>query len=184
MKNFKISTLLFATVLFFSCSNDDNTPEEINEEETITTMNISLVPTGGGTAITLQSQDLDGDGPNVPQISVSGDLVANTTYSGTIELLNETETPAEDITEEVEEEGEEHQFIFVSTGSINTITATDTDASGNPIGITFSLETGAAGTSTLRVVLKHEPTKPNDGSISGSAGETEFDATFNINITI
>ena len=33
------------------------------------------------------------------------------TYSGTMTLLNESETPAEDITIEIQEEDDEHQFF-------------------------------------------------------------------------
>ena len=55
-----------------SCSDDDDNPEEINEEETITTMTVTLTPQGGGTEIILASRDLDGDGPDDPDITVLG----------------------------------------------------------------------------------------------------------------
>ena len=71
MKNVKfLATAIFATVLFVSCSNDDDTPEPVNEEEVITTLTVTLSPNGGGTAITLQTRDLDGDGPNAPVVTV------------------------------------------------------------------------------------------------------------------
>ena len=64
MKTIKILSMLALTgILFTGCSDDDETPEEVNEEETITTMTVTLVPNGGGDTITLQSRDLDGDGP-------------------------------------------------------------------------------------------------------------------------
>jgi hypothetical protein len=53
--------------------------------------------------VTMTSRDLDGDGPNVPVVTVSGDLLVNTTYSGAV-TLNESVTPVDDITE-VKEEG-------------------------------------------------------------------------------
>ena len=62
-------------------------------------------------AVVLSFQDLDGDGEDAPVIN-SGDLAAGVTYNGSIELLNETESPAEDITEEVEEEDLDHQFFY------------------------------------------------------------------------
>ena len=103
---YAFSALLFVTT---SCDkDDDNTPEPVNEEEVITTLTVKLTPTTG-TAIELKSFDADGDGPNVPVLSVSGALAANTSYAGVIELLNELETPAEDITDEVNEESDEHQ---------------------------------------------------------------------------
>ncbi len=189
MKNYKnkIEKLMFAAFIlvglttFVACSDDDDPPAPVNEEEVITTMNITLVATGA-TTITLQSQDLDGDGPNAPTISVSGDLIANTSYSGTIELLNETESPAEDITEEVEEEADEHQFFFVTTGAINQTDYTDQDGDGNPIGIDFTLTTSDAGSATLQVTLRHEPKKPNDGTLADAGGETDITQTFNLTV--
>lgn len=178
-KKKSIITMLFATLLFVvSCSDDDN-PIAVDEEETITTMTVSLTATGA-TAITLQSRDLDGDGPDDPVISISGNLAANTSYAGTIELLNETETPAEDITEEVEEEDEEHQFFFSATGALTGVTYDDQDGNGNPVGLEFTLTTGDAGSGSLQVTLRHEPTKPNDGTLADAGGETDIAQTFSV----
>jgi hypothetical protein len=161
-----------------SCSNDDDNPEAVDEEEVITTMNITLVGSGG--TITLQSQDLDGDGPDAPVIDISGNLTANTTYNGSIELLNETETPAEDITEDVAEEDEEHQFFFSTTGEITDADYNDEDGNGNPVGLNFTLTTGNAGNGTLQITLRHEPKKPNDGSLADAGGETDITQSFSL----
>ncbi|MEO9892670.1 type 1 periplasmic binding fold superfamily protein [Aurantibacter sp.] len=177
----KTTIILTALVSFTACSDDDENPEVVNEEEVITTMNVTLIASGAET-ITLQSQDLDGDGPNAPEITVSGNLTASTVYNGSIELLNETETPAEDITEEVEEEADEHQFIFVSSGSVASTAYSDEDADGNPVGIEFTLTTGDAGTGTIQITLRHEPTKPNDGTLTGAGGETDIAQTFSLTV--
>ncbi|MDG1503047.1 MAG: type 1 periplasmic binding fold superfamily protein, partial [Flavicella sp.] len=73
MSNLRIfATVIFTTVLFVSCSNDEDIisapamPEPINEEEVITTLTVTLVPEGGGTAVVLSFQDLDGDGEDAP----------------------------------------------------------------------------------------------------------------------
>lgn len=183
MKTIKtLSLIMFVGLTFIACSNDDDVPEQINEEETITTMTITLVPAGGGTTVTLQSQDLDGDGPNAPVVTISGNLTANTTYSGTVVLLNETESPAENITLEVEEEAEEHQFIYIATGNITSISYDDVDGNGNPIGIEFSIVTGNPGNATLSATLRHEPKKPNDGTLADAGGETDFTQTFGLTI--
>ena len=183
MKTIKFLSMLALTgVLFTSCSDDDDTPEEVNEEEIITTLTVTLVPQGGGDTVTLQTQDLDGDGPNAPTVTVSGPLAGNTTYGGTIAVLNETETPAENITEEVAEEDDEHQFFFQTTGSINGVTYGDFDGNGNPLGITFALETSTAGAASITVTLRHEPKKPNDGTLADAGGETDIAATFNLTV--
>lgn len=173
--------LMAALSSFFllSCSNDNDNPEPIDEEETITTMNVSLLSSGNPT-VTLQARDLDGDGPNPPVITVSGPLSANTTYQGSIELLNETVNPAEDISEEVAAEAEEHQFFFDINGSIDTAAATDQDANGNPLGLSFQLVTAAAGNGTLSITLRHEPKKPNDGSLFDAGGETDIAQSFSL----
>ena len=171
--------ILAMGLLTISCSNDDDdNPDVINEEEVITTMNVTLTAATGN--ITLQSQDLDGDGPNAPVIDISGNLAANTTYAGSIELLNETEAPAEDITEEVAEENDEHQFFFSADGAITGTDYADQDGDGNPVGILFTLTTGDAGNGTLQITLRHEPKKPNDGSLSDAGGETDIAQTFNV----
>ncbi len=180
-----LSMLALSGVLFTSCSDDDETPDEVNEEEIITTMTVTLTPVlpqGQGTVITFQTRDLDGDGPNAPVVTAP-DLAGNTTYNGSIELLNETESPAEDITEEVEEEADEHQFIFQTTGSVASAIPTDTDGNGNPVGLNFAMVTDTAGAASLTVTLRHEPTKPNDLTLAGAGGETDITATFNFNIT-
>lgn len=185
-KPFKLhlkSLFLFAIagLMFTSCSNDDDNPDPVDEEEVITTMNVTLVAAGANT-ITLQSQDLDGDGPNAPQVSISGNLLANTSYAGSIQLLNETETPAENITLEVEEEDDEHQFFFNATGALSGVSYSDQDGDGNPLGLAFILETGDAGSGSLQITLRHEPKKPNDGTLADAGGETDIAQTFDVTV--
>ena len=170
--------LLFVTA---SCDKgDDITPEPVNEEEVITTLTVTLTP-ASGTAIVLKSFDDDGDGPNSPELTVSGSLVTNTVYSGAIELLNELESPAEDITDEVNEESDEHQFVFTLSGlSDVVIDNLNNDTNGMPLGTTFNLTTGAAESGTLTFTLRHEPTKPNNGTLAEVAGDTDIEVTFDV----
>ncbi|MFH6602468.1 type 1 periplasmic binding fold superfamily protein [Maribacter algicola] len=178
-----ISIILFTGILSIACSSDDNgTPMAVNEEEVITTLAVTLTPDGGGTAITLQTRDLDGDGPNAPEITVSGNLAAGVTYNGSIVLLNETETPAEDITKEVVAEAKEHQLFYTSGGGLEITTAyIDTDSDGNPLGTKFTLTAGNPSSGTLTFTLRHEPTKPNAG-LSNAGGETDLEATFSVTV--
>lgn len=181
----KTSILAFiAALTISSCSDDDgNAPLPVNEEEIITTVSVTLTPQGGGTNVILISRDLDGDGPNDAVVEVSGSLTENTSYNGVVKFLNETETPPEDITIEVAEEAEEHQVFYVSSGSLNaTFEYLDFDANGNPLGTLFRVDTGAASTGTLSVVLRHEPNKPNDGTLSGAGGETDVNVSFDLDI--
>ena len=182
MKNLKLLTALFIAITsLISCDNDDDIIP-VNEEEVITTMTVTLVPVGGGTTITLQTRDLDGDGPNPPVKNVSGNLIKNVSYNGSIVLLNETEDPSENITEEVEEEDDEHQFFYTIGGTLNANTTYENfDGDGNPLGTEFSLDAGDASNGTLTFTLRHEPMKPNSGLVD-AGGETDISATFNVTI--
>ena len=169
----------FFSSLIVSC-NDDDDIDPVNEEEVITTMTVTLSPNGGGTNVVLQTRDLDGDGLNPPVITVSGPFTSGTTYMGSIVLLNETEDPAEDITEEVEKEAEEHQFFYTIGGGLDASTTyTNFDGDGNPLGTEFSLDAGDASNGTLTFTLRHEPMKPNAG-LADAGGETDISATFNV----
>ena len=175
--------LLSATALFIvSCSNDDNGP--VNEEEVITTVTTTL--TGGGQVITLTSRDLDGDGTDTPVVTASGNLTANTSYTGTVTFLNETQSPAEDITVEVEEEGEEHQVFYQLPAALGAVTYTDLDLNGKPIGLAFTLTTGNAGTGNLTVTLKHLPNKSAAGvaagDITNAGGATDALVTYPVTV--
>ena len=184
MKAIKFLSIIFlSSIILTSCSKSED-PEPVNEEEIITTITVTLV--NGSNTIELKSKDLDGDGPNAPVITVSGNLAANTTYNGTITLLNETETPAEDITKEVKEEGDEHQFFYSATNSIATFAYSDTDSNSNPIGLSFTLTTTTAGTGVVGVILRHEPNKTasgvSTGDITNAGGATDVDVSFNVTV--
>ncbi len=180
MKDLKILALAITTVFIFSSCSKDDDPIPVNEEELITTVRVTLI--GGGQTITMTSTDLDGDGPSAPTVVVSGNLTASTTYSGTVEFLNELENPAEDITAEVEEEGVDHQVFYQLAAGLGTITYSDLDANGNPIGLDFSYATGNAGLGNLTVTLRHLPNKSaagvSTGNITNAGGATDAEVVF------
>lgn len=175
----KIFFLAIAAVSITSCNNDD---DPVNEEEVITTVTTTL--TNGATTITLTSRDLDGDGPNDPLVTVSGNLTANTVYNGETTFLNELDTPAEDITVEVEEEGEEHQVFYQIPSALGTIGYTDFDVNAKPVGLTFTYTTGNVGTGNLTVTLRHLPNKSAAGvaagDITNAGGATDAQVTYPI----
>lgn len=181
MKNIKFLTaVLFSSLLFTACTEE---PHPVNEHEVITTMTITLQPDGGGDDIILKTYDSDGDGEEEPAVTVSGNLAANKTYNGSIELLNETEDPAEDVTEEIEEEDKDHQFFYTVGSGLNVTTEySNNDSDGNPLGTKFKLTTGEASSGALTFTLRHEPNKPNDGSLDDAGGETDIETTFDVTI--
>lgn len=172
---------LMAIISLTSCEKD--APDIPNEEELITTLVYTLTPQGGGAAVEFRFTDLDGDGGDAPVI-INGTLAANTIYNGAIALLNEAEIPTEDITEEVQEEDEEHQLFFQVATANSTVAYADADDDGNPIGLASTLTAGDASAGTLTITLRHEPDKSAEGVAGGdmtnAGGETDIEVTFNV----
>lgn len=175
---------LAAIALSFASCSDDDKPQQVIENEVITTVTATLTPTAGGTPIVLKSQDLDGDGPNAPVVTVSGPFAANTAYTGTVTFLNETVSPAEDITTEIEELGVEHQIFFRQSG-LGGFAYADTDEDGRPVGLHFNYTSvNAAASGNLTVTLRHLPNKTATGVIGGditnAGGSTDAEVVFPI----
>lgn len=176
-----IKTLsLAAMALFlFSCDDDDE-PESVNEEEVITTVRWTLTNDADPMdEVEFSSVDADGEGPEAPEVR-GGTLAANATYSGDIIFRNDIED--ENITIEVREEGDEHEVFYVTAITGVSIAKNDNDADGNPLGLETTVTTGDAGTGTINVTLRHEPTKPNDGTLSSAGGETDIQVAFPVTI--
>ena len=178
MKAIKLIPLSILSIALFSCEPND--PVDPNEEELITTFNVDLE--ANGFTYTLNYTDLDGDGGNAPILTIDS-LSANTTYSGSITLFNESETPTEEITPEVFDEANDHQFFFSSSGS-STFVYSDQDDNGNPLGLSFEVTTGNAANETFTFVLRHEPDKSaagvSSGDITNAGGETDIEVSFNV----
>ena len=169
------------TLAMLGCSDDDTTPEVINDEELITTVILTLTPDSGDQVV-LTTIDLDGDGPDEPVTTVVGSFSENTQYQGAVQFLNETEDPAEDITQEVIEEADEHQVFYTISEGLNIQTTyEDQDSQGNPLGVQITLSTGTASEGSLTVILRHEPVKPNDG-LDSAGGETDISTSFEVSI--
>ncbi len=165
-----------------ACSDDVDDPEIENEEELITSLYLTLTDQSGG-AYAFTFYDLDGDGGDAP-VMTTAPLPANSTFTASIELLNEAEDPAEVITEEIEEEDDEHQFFYIVSGANLTVSYDDEDDNGNPIGIKTNMTSGDVSTGTLQVILRHEPAKDaagvSDGQIANAGGESDIEVSFPI----
>lgn len=172
---YSAAALAFA-VGISACDGDD--PAPVNEEEVITTLNVTLAPNGGGTPVTLRFFDADGDGSGAPIKTVSGNLEADKTYTGVITLSDDSKSTPVDITEEVAEEADDHLFCFTVTGSNLTVTATDKDSQNLPVGLTSSWVTTTAGNTSVKIVLRHQPETKN-GQCPGS-GDTDVEVDFDV----
>ncbi|MBX3132560.1 MAG: hypothetical protein KF689_04100 [Gemmatimonadaceae bacterium] len=163
----------------------DSTTGPGGEQELITRVTLTLTPTGGGAALTAYIDDPDGLGPIPPSAQVGDlNLVANGTYTGTILFENRLVAPPENITEEVEEEAEEHGIIYTVSGATGTtVVINDTDADGKFLGLQYTVTAGATpGPGTLRVVLCHYDDAPKPMTATSCAGDTDIDLTFNFTV--
>ena len=184
-----IAIALAITTILTACSND-NQATPVNEEELITTITAVFTPEGGGSAVTLNSRDLDGDGPNAPEITLSGPFAQNTTYNGIVAFTNESVNPAEDITAEIVAEAEDHQIFYQTTGSlpdfIYSTTAENVDANGKPIGLETVFTTTTAATGVLKISLIHLPNKTAAGVAAGdptnAGGNTDATEEFTVRV--
>jgi len=182
MKNFKILALALVTFVSFTACSDDDTPAPTNEEEVITTITATFTPAAGGAPVVLTSRDLDGDGPNAPVKTVSGNFAAGVAYTGNVTFLNELASPADNITDEIHEEATDHQIFFQQSG-LGNFTYGDTDANGQPIGLNFNYTAAPAATSgNLTITLRHLPNKSGanvaNGDITNAGGGTDAEVTF------
>ena len=180
VKTIKLLAVLFISSIVITSCSDNDPVEDPNVEELITTVTYTL--TNGSDVVTLKYTDLDGEGGSDGTYAISGPITAGASYTGSIKLENETETPAENITLEIEEEDDEHEFFYTSTVSGLSIDKTDEDGNGNPVGLETSLTSGNAGSGSITVVLKHEPSKPNNGTSADAGGSTDIEVTFNVTV--
>ncbi|KYP16482.1 hypothetical protein, partial [Flavihumibacter sp. CACIAM 22H1] len=148
-----------------------------NEEELITTVVLSFQEIGTTDAFNVVFRDTDGEGGNPPTSFDEIVLKPNADYTCSISLLNESVSPVENITDEIEEEADDHEFFLLPAGANISITRTDVDSKNLPVGLNSTWETGAASTGTVRVVLKHKPGSKAAGD-AVTKGETDIDLNF------
>lgn len=178
-----LSALAILAVLAVSSCKKDKV--EGNDEEVITTLQVTLTPSGGGAPLTYTYDDPDGPGGTAPTIQEIV-LAPATTYAVSLTLLNKTVTPADNITTEISAEAEAHRFYYSVTGGNILISGLDDDANGVPLGLTSSWTTTTVGTGKVKITLRHYPgTPPNkevaDPVTSAKSG-TDIEVEFNTKV--
>ncbi len=196
----RISSLVgCALTALAACGGDGHTH---NEEEVITTVMLAFTPAGGGTAVTAEFDDADGDGGQAPTVDPVNLSAGSFTLA--VRFQNRLEDPAEEITTEVADESDQHQLFFTGTavdgpassspGAALTHAYADTDVNGLPIGLANTI-TAVAGTGTLIVTLRHMP-PVNDqpiktanaadlvktGGFASIGGENDAQVTFAVTV--
>jgi hypothetical protein len=193
---------LAVLVLTAGCPNVEN-PEEDDEQEVITNVTLTFTPQGGGAAIVAVHSDPENDGnPTVDDIT----LTNGTAYTLLVEFFNELEDPVEDITEEIEDEDDEHQVLIYGSAVEGPATGTnankrvehaysDEDDNGLPVGLENTITAVAAGAGEFKIMLRHLPPESGNaqknatiaadfaaGGSAGIAGDVDADVTFTLTV--
>lgn len=194
-ENLMFRMLLLATFLisFSACQSDD--PEDENEGELITDVTLKFTEvnatgTAIGTPFEVVATDPDGlelgANPTIGTITLS----AGKRYLLEIDLFNRIEN--EDITEEILEDADEHQFFFLGSAFVGTpiltYTYADEDQNGRPVGLRGFVQvvpTPTTNNAQFRIVLRHDLNKafaglnnPHFENFVQAGGETDMDITF------
>lgn len=202
MTKLRIALPLALATLAAACSDDGGTT---NAEEVINTITLTFTPTTGAPVVAVWN-DPDGDGGAPPTIDSIG-LVAGTTYTTTVRFQNTLETPPEEITDEVRDEGDQHQVFFTGP-AVNgpasnqpaaalTHTYGDQDVGGLPIGLTNTVVVGSAAGGDLILTLRHMPPingtpvktaaaamTVRDSGFTAIGGENDAQVTFQVAIAV
>lgn len=167
------TTLVFASLAILSLVASCR--KKTDEGETITTIKITLKKAGMADAV-YTWKDLDGNGGNNPTLPDTIQLSSDSSYISSIAFLNESGSEVENITEEVKTEGKDHYICYTANPNLVTVTHTDSDGSYS-IGIESIWKATAKGTSSMRIVLRHQP-----GTKNGTCdpGEADVDVEFPI----
>jgi hypothetical protein len=180
-----VSLLTCVTLSVAAGGCGEDSPSGGNENEVITTVTLTFAPSGGGSPVVASVNDPDGDGGNPP--TVQPVMLAAGMFDLSVKFENRLENPPEDITKEVQDEGDAHQVFFTGTavngpasnqaGAPLVQSYADTDAKGLPIGLANKV-TAAAGTGMLMVTLRHMPPVNNMAVKSAAVPETVRNSGF------
>ena len=191
-------------ILFIlGCGDVEDNHDHDHENEVITTVVLSFIDSDGGDAQTFAWADPENDGsPVVDNIA----LVDGSSYSVSVAFLNELEEPAEDLTEEIADESDEHQIFFTGTAVQGPATGTNTeavvehsynddDSGGLPIGLENLFATLGTGSGELVLTLRHLPDENgaavktaglaedvSAGGFESIGGDNDAQITFNLEV--
>ncbi len=190
-----------------SSTTGGSTTGQTNTQEVITDFELHLSTLSGTNVTTAIYKYIDPDGDGGQPATFGGvnqsdsviTLMANKTYTANIYLLDKTKNPVDSISNEVEEEGDEHMFFFnqinptfalnqwtsvIGTSGV-TVRYNDSDGASTPrpIGLesTF-ITTTATGTNKfpLTIALRHQPNGVKNGTYA--PGDTDVEAPFKFRV--
>jgi hypothetical protein len=150
-----VSALVLAVLVISGCSETSNGPDNQVDHEIVTTVTFTLRPTtGGADTLVYVWEDIDGVGGNSPNRIDTMRLKSGVLYSCSVKLENRSVSPTIDITSEIEEQLDNHQFLYTMPAQLGTVTILDKDSRSLPVGLVFELQSTnepapVAGTFTM-----------------------------------
>ena len=164
---------LSAFLLFTNCKKEE--PEEINEEEVINRVTLSVTTSNNST-----TEYTWNEGSTIPSIS----LAANASSLVRVSFYDASDaSDIEDITEEVIEEADEH-FVFYEIASANLVIAsasTDVkDSNGVSTNLITDWITTDASSGQVRLFLIHEPNDKAATTRGAIGGASDVELSFPI----
>jgi hypothetical protein len=177
-------TLVSSLFVLAGCQKDDDLvpikPPIYNAPELITSLIVTCTDSSNTSIIKVfKFRDPDGDGGNAPVQFDTIRLNANKTYNVTLEVLDETKNPPVNVTNEIWEERNDHQFFFNTSNISTQTTYMDKDGNNLPVGLTSKWRTQGTGSGRMRIILKHQVGIKNN---SEAPGETDIDVNFVFNV--
>ena len=191
--------VIATAILLTGCAKEEEeVPEEEHEMEVITDVKLIFTNDNDSNDIVYaRAQDPDGDGVDDLKILDSVNLDVSKSYTLTFEIMNNLETPGEDIGLEIADEDDEHQIFFsfsndafsdpLGNGNIDnasdSINYNDVDGNGNPVGLSTGWTTASSTLTggTFTVKLQHQPDVKTSTS-TANTGDTDFELEFVLNI--
>ncbi|MBO0952467.1 hypothetical protein J2I46_28040 [Fibrella sp. HMF5405] len=179
------SVLALGSLLMLAGCNKATEPQPADENELITTVTLRFTEQGTTNTQAFTFQDKDGDGGAAPTRFDSVTLTANKSYSLTVEVLDESKTPTDNITNEIKDKQDEHLFVYTATpGTLLAYTYGDKDSRNFPIGLAGTATTGSAGTGLLNVRLRHQPPINGVAVKNGTVTPGSDDVNLNFPLTV
>ncbi len=143
MKNKFMETVVLLIAMFsFNCEDNPSSPPQINPQENITTVRLKFVNENNFfDTIIVNWKDENGDGSNIyiDTLKFPENFLS---YNGSIEILDESKSPISNLTFEIEEEKNNHMFVYERDSALyNDIKfdSLNTDDNGKPFGLHYKV---------------------------------------------
>lgn len=189
----KLYLIAFALVslAFSSCSSEDPVPENDGELITDVTLTFQELDDSGnavGDPFDFTASDPEGIEVGATPTVETVTLEKGKVYEMTIDVYNSI--AGEDITEEIEEEGDEHQFYFLGSAFTSSpFLSYEYNDNGTEIiglkGIVTVEQSPASNNANMQILLRHALDKsypgadnPNFQEYAKAGGESDLDITF------